>query len=497
MSAAKQRLAFPVPISDGSVMPDDRPRPAEPAPRPAASLAPSGAPAAAAPGARLCECHGCGLLQALAPLPPGTLARCPRCHTMLRRARSNPLSRALALTATGLLLFIMATNMPFIEVHLSGINRSTTLITGPLELEQLGMWPLSIVFVITVIAAPLIRLLALLGVLFGLRLRHPPVWLPTSWLPVAFRWADRLRPWAMIEVFLLGVFVAYTKLIDLAQVDLGGAAYALGGLMLAMAAADAALDPQVVWEDLQRRGITASPMIPPPATPDPAPLHGQKRSWVACDCCELVTRVTGHASAHCPRCGAALHRRKPHSLARSLALLAAGFVMYIPANLLPVMTVVRLGRGEADTILAGVQSLAEAGMWPLAALVFVASITVPVLKLVGLSMLLITTHRGSAWRLVERTLIYRIVDGIGRWSMIDVFMVSILTALVRMGRLASVYPDPGVLAFCSVVILTMFAAMSFDPRLMWDAAAARAARPARLIAPPRAQANAQPAAPIA
>jgi paraquat-inducible protein A len=145
------------------------------------------------------------------------------------------------------------------------------------------------------------------------------------------------------------------------------------------------------------------------------------------------------------------------------------------------MTVIRLGRGESDTILSGVQALAVSGMWPLAALVFVASITVPVLKLTGLGMMLLTTRRGSSWRLPERTFIYRIVDSIGRWSMIDVFMVSILTALVRMGRLATINPGPGVLAFCSVVILTMFAAMSFDPRLMWDAAAAR--RSARLVVP--------------
>jgi paraquat-inducible protein A len=428
--------------------------------RPAAAPSPPPPPEAAA---FVQECHDCGLLQTVGHLVPHTVARCPRCHAVLRRARANPVTRSLALTCTGLLLFVLANNLPFIDVRLSGIDRVTSLATGPIELAELGMWPLTIVIVIATIAAPLARMMALLAVLAGLQMRRP-----FRWLPAAFRWAHILRPWAMIEVFLLGVLVAYTKLIDLATVDLEGAVYSLGALMLAMAAADAALDPHVVWSEMQRRGITAAPMAADaPATPAELP-----RRPVACECCKLVTAP----ARSCPRCGAALHRRKPQSLARTFAFLVAGFILYLPANILPVMTVIRLGSGAPNTIISGVEELAASGMWPLAALVFVASITVPVLKLIGLSLLLITTRRGSLWRLHERTVIYRIVDGIGRWSMIDVFMVSILTALVRMGRLAAVYPNAGVLAFCSVVILTMFSAMSFDPRLMWDAAATRLAR---------------------
>ncbi len=136
------------------------------------------------------------------------------------------------------------------------------------------------------------------------------------------------------------------------------------------------------------------------------------------------------------------------------------------------LTLTRLGQGEPSTILGGALELLAAGMWPLALLVFVASITVPVLKIASLSLMLLTTRAGSAWWLRGRTKLYRLVEFIGRWSMIDVFMISILAALVQMGFFATVYPGPGVLAFCAVVILTMLAASSFDPRLMWDAAAA-------------------------
>jgi paraquat-inducible protein A len=123
-----------------------------------------------------------------------------------------------------------------------------------------------------------------------------------------------------------------------------------------------------------------------------------------------------------------------------------------------------------DTILSGVEELASAGMWPLALLVFFASISVPVLKIVGIMILLITTQRGSHWRLRDRTVLYRIVETIGRWSMIDVFMISILVGLVQLQAIATILPGVGAIAFCGVVIITMIAASCFDPRLMWDAA---------------------------
>ena len=133
------------------------------------------------------------------------------------------------------------------------------------------------------------------------------------------------------------------------------------------------------------------------------------------------------------------------------------------------MTVTSFGKGEPDTILSGVKQLIAAGMWPVAILVFFASITVPVLKIVAMVFLLISVQRRSPWRRRDRTLLYRVVEGVGRWSMVDIFMISILVALVNLGAIASIVPGPGALAFAAVVILTMVAAMTFDPRLIWDA----------------------------
>jgi paraquat-inducible protein A len=191
---------------------------------------------------------------------------------------------------------------------------------------------------------------------------------------------------------------------------------------------------------------------------------------MGCDTCGQVSRgAPGHA---CPRCDVPLRDRKPQAIVRSWALLITAAILYIPANIYPVMTVIRLGQGSPSTILGGVQELIEVRMWPLALLVLVASILVPMFKLLGLGTLLVMTQWRSKDRLIDRTRLFRIVDFVGRWSMIDVFMLSILTALVRMGFIASVTPGYGAVAFASVVVLTMLAALSFDPRLMWDAAEA-------------------------
>jgi paraquat-inducible protein A len=156
-------------------------------------------------------------------------------------------------------------------------------------------------------------------------------------------------------------------------------------------------------------------------------------------------------------------------LARTWALTLTAYILYIPANLLPIMTVTMSGRGEPDTIISGVKELVVGGMWPLALLIFFASITVPVLKLLTLTYLLLSVHFRSHWRPRERTMLYRITESVGRWSMIDIFVIAILVALVKLGALATIEAGAGTVAFAGVVVITMFAAMSFDPRLIWDA----------------------------
>jgi paraquat-inducible protein A len=192
-------------------------------------------------------------------------------------------------------------------------------------------------------------------------------------------------------------------------------------------------------------------------------------SCATCHDCGLLCRLPGHGAhgACCPRCGAPVHTRKVGSLERTWAFLIAAAVCYLPANMLPVMKITSLGKGEASTIMGGVIYLFHHD-WPLAVIVFTASVFVPVLKIAILCFLLVSVHRRSRWRPAERTRLYRITEMIGRWSMVDIFVVTILVALVRLGSLASIDAKPGAVFFGAVVVLTMLAAESFDPRLIWD-----------------------------
>jgi paraquat-inducible protein A len=170
----------------------------------------------------------------------------------------------------------------------------------------------------------------------------------------------------------------------------------------------------------------------------------------------------------CTRCGALVHARRPNSLVRTWALLITAAILYIPANMLPIMTVNSLGQGDPSTIMSGVIQLVQHGMIPIAAVVFIASILVPTFKLVGIALLLFSVQRRQPLSARQRIVMYRFIEFIGRWSMLDIFVIAILVAVVNFGRLASIEANLGAIAFASVVILTMLAAVTFDPRLIWD-----------------------------
>ena len=418
---------------------------------------------------------GCGLFQIAPVLDPDTRCDCLRCGMTLRRARSNPLSRGLALNFAGLILFVIVWTAMLMKVSTAGIMHGTTLISGPNELVRQGLWPLALAVGFTTGLAPAIRFVGLIYVLVGVGLPQP---LP--YLRNVFRFVRRINIWAMLEVLLLGVFVAYTKLGALVQMEIGPAVYALGLLTVVVVWADIVLVPDAVWEAIERTGQTHAPM---PAERLTFPRPGA----VGCESCGLVSVPDEHEH-HCPRCGAALHARRPNSLNRTWAFIIAGAILYIPANYYPVLTVIQAGAGQPSTILGGVEELLSSQMYPLALLVFFASILVPVFKLIGLAMMLmatmvVTTVTGARFMLPQRTRLYYIVAWIGRWSMVDIFMESLLGALVQFGTLVTIQPGVGAIAFCSVVLLTIFAAECFDPRLMWDAAGHNAHRPFDLRRP--------------
>lgn len=188
---------------------------------------------------------------------------------------------------------------------------------------------------------------------------------------------------------------------------------------------------------------------------------------VSCHRCHLLCRHIREREA-CPRCGTLLFSRKPKSIARTWALVIAALVFYIPANVLPITHTTGLGTTQSDTILSGVIYFIHSGSWPVAMIIFIASVFVPLLKLIILIVLLISVQRRWQWRPVDRTRLYRMTEVIGRWSMLDIFVVTILVALVHLGALANIEAGAGAVYFGAVVVVTMFAAEAFDPRLIWD-----------------------------
>lgn len=188
---------------------------------------------------------------------------------------------------------------------------------------------------------------------------------------------------------------------------------------------------------------------------------------VGCRHCGTVWRGAAEG-APCRRCGASLHSRKPESLSRTWAMLATAAMLYVPANMLPVMATRSVLGSQEDTILSGIVHFWASGDWMLAAIVFIASFVVPLFKLGALALLAAATQARAEWGRAERTRLYRVIELIGRWSMLDVFVVSLLAGLVRLRGFAEITAGPGIACFGAVVVLTMLASMAFDPRLAWD-----------------------------
>jgi paraquat-inducible protein A len=411
---------------------------------------------------QLRECPGCGLLQRVPALAAGTSAHCARCPTILRRVSTHRHEHIAALTLAALALLAVMCSNALMSVETAGIRHVADLFSGPEELVRQNMAPLAFVVLFVTVLAPLARLVGTLYVLIRIQGPRPP-----RHLRRVFAIAGQLRPWSMIEVFVLGVFVAYVKLGDLVTIGLRTGVYALFALTVLLVWLDSALDRETVWERLDHENRRRDGSLWGAGEP----IAG----LVGCETCGLVSRP-GLFRPRCPRCDSALHPRRPDSIQRTWALVIAGAILYVPANYYPVLSIVQLGAGQPSTILGGVEELVTARQYPLAALVFFASIAVPMLKLVGLSVMLIATQTGRAGWLRDRTRLYHVVRFIGRWSMIDIFMESLLGALVVFGAVITIQPGFGALAFCAVVILTMFAAETFDPRLMWDRAGARQGR---------------------
>ncbi len=403
------------------------------------------------PASELIACHECDALYHLAPIPPGARASCQQCGNQLYRHIPHSLQRSLALYVATFVLFVLANSFPFLSLQLGGRVVETSLFSGGWALYQLGMPDLGLLVFMTSVVFPLVAILGMLYLLVPAVLGYT-----AAGIGAVYRVVSVITPWSLVGVFLLGVLIAIVKLQDLAEVIPGVSIYALAALLMIYSAARASFEPGELWRTVNVRGTGLV-----------LTEEGHTEEHLNCHSCGWLMPAEPGVE-RCGRCHSTLHYRIPHSLQKTWALLFSAAVLFIPANLYPVMTVIRFGQGEPSTILGGVLHLIEGGMWGLALIVFFASIVVPGVKLIVLCFLLISVQKKSTWRARDRTQLYRVTEVVGAWSMVDIFLVGLLSALVSLDALSTIRPGIGASFFAAVVVLTMFAAHSFDPRLIWD-----------------------------
>lgn len=414
----------------------------------------------------LLACPDCDLLQRIPVLEPGAAARCPRCGHVVASSKPDSLDRTLALALAAAVVLVIANISPLMELSVSGRQASTTIIGGAGEMWIRGQRLTALLVVFCTVFAPAFHIAITATVtLFARRSAVP------HWLGILLRWSEWHRSWAMVEVMMLGILVALIKMAELATIIPGLGLFAAGFLVLLITAMTVNFDPQEIWNKVSWAG----PAIPPAVRLSAAVkgsggfLTGGRLGIIRCESCGLLSRPAYRDEpGDCPRCGAALKMRRPNSIERTWALLIAALICYVPANFLPVMITQTLRYKEGDTIMSGVVILFKTGSWHLALIVLIASIMIPLAKIAALAFLLITIQRRSARDRHERLRLYRLVEFVGRWSMLDVFVVTFSVALIQMQPFMSIKPGAGVVFFAAVVVLTMIAAEMFEPRLIWD-----------------------------
>lgn len=388
-------------------------------------------------------------------LRPGEHATCPRCGYILVRRHLRPAQRSMALAISALIALILATSFPFVSFETKGVGNNIDLTQTATSMIGFHQPLLAIVVALTIIVLPTVYLCGVIWLQLGL-LRAAPF----PFTRGIARSLTHLNPWMMADVFIIAVLVSLIKIAGMAQIELGISFWAFCAFAILLLMTTRSIDADWMWFSLAgepqapkgiRTGETAAP-----------------QGLAGCSTCGLINKLSSLHRNHCRRCGDPLHLRLPHSLQRTWALLVAAIVMYVPANIYPIMTTTVLGQSNPATIVGGAIELVHKGSWPIAAVIFFASIIVPVGKILVLIWLTIVIRKSGELSANARTKLYRVAEFIGRWSMIDLFVVAILVTLIRAGNLLSITPGPAALAFGAVVILTMLAAMTFDPRLIWD-----------------------------
>lgn len=405
-------------------------------------------------GGPLVACQHCATLHVRAPIEPGATASCRRCGYALYRQSPISLDGWIALVVAAIIVFGIANAFPIVELNIGGLGVEASM-PGALWLTwQQGHRLLSVMTGMFGFWLPLAQLFFTLWALLAIR---------TGRLPADFQYGMRVLnwvlPWSMIPVLMLAILVSIVKFSGLARLALGPAIWAFIILTFLLTGLGR-LSAHRIWRYAEDAGLV------PVAAAD---TMGSAHALASCHDCSLVQHVDNDDIAQsCYRCGARIHQRKPDAAVRVWALVIAAAILYIPANLLPVMRVISLTGDSAHTILGGVLELWRLGSWDLAIIVFIASVVVPLTKLMALSVLMTARRWRGALVQRQRTRLYELIEFIGQWSMLDVFVVILMTSMANFPGISQVIAGPGAASFGMVVILTMLATMSYDPRRGWD-----------------------------
>lgn len=359
----------------------------------------------------------------------------------------------LALIISALSAYLVAINLPFIALDIGGQKTLFSLPAAVFALFRNGMPFLSGLVALFLILAPIFSILVFLHLLHFIKGRKiPPFHVPLLKL------LTRCRALDMTEVYLVSIFVVLVKATDMGDIALCPGFWAFCAQVVFMKAAFFFMPLPDIWQSIH----------PPAQNPLPLPVNSEsakKAGLVSCQICGLVHK---RGAENCKRCHTALYARKPWSLDRTLALVLTALVLYIPANMYPMMVVESVGEIISSTILEGVIIFWQDGSYFIASVIFFASIAIPITKLLLLSYLIVRVKYFRPEFPMDETKIYKLTEWIGKWSLIDVFVVATMAAMIQMGHFASIDPGRAVLSFAAVVIITLFAAESFDSKLLWD-----------------------------
>ena len=402
------------------------------------------------PASELVLCRYCDLLQELPQLQDGEEADCQRCgHELDARQRESAI-RPILYAISALFMLVLTNLFPFVGMDAAGSHRDMDFLdTSAVLLSENYPW-LAILVWLFIQAIPAFCMIAIVYLKLGMYFRLPAL-VQTARLLYA------LKPWSMVDIFLIGLIVSFVKLLTHFEISLGMSFWAFCIFCLLHLRTFQVVDRHELWSRIAP--------APQPVQGKIAGATGLSQQLKVCSCCTALVELE---QTTCTRCGTKVRQRIPNSIQKTLALLVTATILYIPANFLPMMETVSLGDSIESTIISGIILMWQDGAYPVAIVVLLASVVIPVLKIAVMFWLCYLTTLPLSERSQHGTWIYPVVDWIGRWSMVDVLVVAILAALVRFDALVGVYPGMGTFVFACVVIITMLAAMSFDPRLLWD-----------------------------